>query len=251
VPISSLARTSPSNLISSFRPVILIAAAAVACSATSAMAQVGSVFVDARSNIFGYGISTPQPGGGGGGLIAVTIDLTPGTGRVVTFNNTGSAGWSSASPLNGPDGGASFNGFTRTVIPAVGPISGYSAPRVGPLVGLVLDASDPTGLPAPSSISYTDIASLNATSFSPGLRQVFFIGDGFTGTGSGATQQFLIPDSATRLVLGIADAGNFNNLAGFYADNRQGYNVDYSVVPSPSAAALLGLGGLLAARRRR
>lgn len=232
----------------SFGTTMLAAAAAVAFSATGAMAQGGSVFVDSRSNIFGYGVSTPQPGGGGGGLIAVTVHLTPGIGRFITFRNTGTAWWNSTAGADGPDGG---NFANSTNIPAVGPISGYAAPRSGHLVGLYLEAADPTGLPAPNSLFYPFAASLTAPAFSPGLRQVFFIGDGLTGTGSGVTQTFTIPDTATRLVFGVADASNFNGLAGFYNDNRDGYTVNYNAIPSPSVAALLGLGGLMASRRRR
>lgn len=246
--VRSISRLFPANLTTTARPAMLAAAAVVACSATGAMAQVGSVFVDARSNIFGYGVSTPQPGGGGGGIIAVTVNLAPGTGRLVTFNNTGTAWWNGTGGSNGPDGG---NFASNTNIPAVGPISGYSAPRSGHLVGLFLDGNDPIGLPAPANFAYANAAALTLSSYSPLLRQVFFIGDGLTGTGSGSTQQFFVPDSATRLVLGIADANSFNAQAGFYNDNVRGYNVNYNAIPTPSAAALLGLGGLLAARRRR
>ncbi|HEY3242752.1 MAG TPA: hypothetical protein VGM03_05305 [Phycisphaerae bacterium] len=45
----------------------------------------------------------------------------------------------------------------------------------------------------------------------PGLRQPFFIGDGLTGTGSGAVQQFLVPDGATRLFLGTIDGCEWSN----------------------------------------
>jgi hypothetical protein len=228
---------------------MLAAAAVLGCSVSVATAQTGSVFVDARSNIFGYGISTPQPGGGGGGLAAVTIALSPGTGRVVTFNNTGSAWWTFNVPgSNGPDGG---NLVSTTNIAPLGPISGFSAVRSGHLLGLFLDADDPTGQAAPANFAYAGPEGLTLTSYSPLLRQIFFVGDGLTGTGSGSTQQFFVPDSATRLVLGIADALGFAGPAGYYDDNTNGFNVSYSVIPSPSAAALLGLGGLLAARRRR
>lgn len=226
----------------------LLAVAVVACSATGATGQVGSVFVDSRSNIFGYGVGTPQPGGFGGGVIALTLNLTPGASRVITFSNSGSAWWQGPSGSNGPDGG---NFRNSTDIPAVGPISGFAAPRTGHLVGLFLDGNDPTGQLAPLNFSYPNAAALTLNSYAPLLRQVFFIGDGLTGTGSGDTQVFFVPDSATRLVLGIADAPGFFGPAGAYNDNVGGYNVSYSAIPTPSAAALLGLGGMLAARRRR
>ena len=58
-----------------------------------------------------------------------------------------------------------------------------------------------------------------------GIGQVFFIGDGLTGTGSGAIQTFAVPDAATRLFLGVADAFAFGSDLpggrdpGFFDDN--------------------------------
>ncbi len=230
------------------QPKLIAATAVVACGASASMAQVGSVFVDARSNIFGYGVLSPSPGGGGGGLLAVTVDLEVGTGRTLTVSSTGSAWWGASAGSNGPDGG---NFASSTNIPAVGPISGFTAPRSGHLVGLFLEVVDPSLLPAPAALPYPNVASLTAASFSPGIRQVFFIGDGLTSTGSGVTQSFNIPDTATQLVLGIADANSFNANAGFYNDNTGGYNVNFNAVPAPSACALLGIGAFVSARRRR
>jgi hypothetical protein len=189
-------------------------------------AQSGNVLVDSRCNIFGYGVLTPQPGGGGGGVTAVTINLTPGTNRALTLSANGSAWWNGSAGSNGPDGG----GFaSRTTVPAVGPISGYSAPRAGHLVALFLEPGDPSGQAAPASFGYPNAASLNGVAYSPLIRQVFYVGDGQTATGAGTTQTFRVPDSADRLVLGIADARSFNGSAGSYDDNRGAYNVSYAV----------------------
>lgn len=231
------------------RHALLAAVAVATCAATGSMAQAASVFVDARSNIFGYGVSTPNPGGGSGGIVAVTIDLAPGTGRSITFNNTGSAWWTNVIPgSNGPDGGFLAS---NTNMSALGPISGFAAPRSGHLLGLFLDADDPTGQLAPTNFAYPNEAALELLSYSPLLRQVFFIGDGLTGTGTGSTQEFFVPDSATRLVLGIADGFGFSGMAGAYGDNTGGFDVNYNVVPVPGAFAALGLAGLLTSRRRR
>jgi hypothetical protein len=212
-----------------------------------AMAQAGATFVDAKSNIFGYGVGTPAPGGGGGGVLAFTIDLNPGTSRSLSITANGEATWGGGAP-NGPDGGF-FAAATN--IASVGPISGFAAPRSGHLVGLFLEAGDPAGLPAPDAILYPDAASLTALSYSPGIRQVFFLGDGVTGTGSGELQTFLVPDGATRLVFGIADAFGFAGAAGYYNDNTGGYSVAYTIVPTPGTALLLGIGLACSTRRRR
>ncbi len=59
------------------------------------------------------------------------------------------------------------------------------------------------------------------TELSPGLRQIFFIGDGLTGEETGDVQTFRIPDDATRLLLGYSDccSPSTPNLPGYYSDN--------------------------------
>ncbi len=70
----------------------------------------------------------------------------------------------------------------------------------------------------------------NFASLSPLIDQVFFVGDGLTGTGTGAVQQFLIPDSATSLILGIADSGSANGgPPGSYQDNDGTFSVTADV----------------------
>jgi len=199
----------------------------------SAYGQAGSTFVDAKSNIFGYGLTALSPDAGGGGM--------------ATFFARGTAGWS-GSPVNGPDGG-NFSGDTN--IPSLGPISGFNAPLSGHLVGLFIEAGDISALSAPGAASYPDLASFGQTNYSPLLRQVFFIGDGLTGSNSGATQTFDVPDGAGFLVLGIADAFGFNAAAGYYDDNVGGYDVNFAVVPTPGAMSVAGLSLAIAGRRRR
>ncbi|MFT7771809.1 PEP-CTERM sorting domain-containing protein [Roseateles sp.] len=217
----------------------------------AAQAQSGNLAVDAQANIFGYGVGTPAPGGGGGGVLAPVIALNAGTGRTITFAASGIAGWG-GSLNNGPDGGL-FSGSTQ--IPAVGPISGYSGPLSGFLVGVFIEAGDISGLAAPGGLSYAGTADYAQASYAPNLRQVFFIGDGLTGTGAGAPQVFHIPDGAGALVLGIADAYGFNAAAGYYYDNVGSFDVMYQAVPEPASSALFGLGAAAliaaAARRRR
>jgi hypothetical protein len=49
---------------------------------------------------------------------------------------------------------------------------------------------------------------------------MFFVGDGLTGTGSGDTQIFHVPDTATRLFLGFSDRhASTPDLPGWYGDN--------------------------------
>jgi hypothetical protein len=140
----------------------------------------------------------------------------------------------------------------NTDISGMGSIGGIAAPSSGFLAALFLGPTLPASMPAQNVI--TD---LNALSYSPGIGQVFFVGNG--STAADVMQQFLVPDGATQLFFGIADAGSFFGVPGFYDDNLGTYAIEYAVdgtpttVPEPTTAALLSL-GLVAfgvARRRR
>jgi len=84
-----------------------------------------------------------------------------------------------------------------------------------------------------NAIGYLSESEYALSNHAPGLRQVFFVGDGLTGTGSGSVQTFAILDGAGILVLGFAAAFAFSGDAGWYGDNVGGYDVDYGVVPEP------------------
>lgn len=214
-----------------------------------AFAQSGSIVVDSKSNIFGAGSAnpTPQPGGGGGGIGAALVNLDPGTGRILRMNATGTWGWNGGQN-NGADGG---NFANLTSINSVDGISGYTGPLSGFLVAVFLDASSPDGQTAPGTFSYGSASDYSLTTYAPLLRQVFFVGDGLTGDGTGDFQDFLVPDGATRLYYGVADASGFFGNAGWYDDNVGSVTVEYGVVPEPATMLLLAGGMALAARRRK
>jgi hypothetical protein len=110
----------------------------------------------------------------------------------------------------GPDG---YSGSSN--IDSLKSISGFAAPVEFPLVGVFTDGR-PKGA-APPDYNYRKGVRLRT--YSPRLNQVFFIGDGLTGTGSGYRQTFHVPPTATELWLGFADARGFNGPPGFYGDN--------------------------------
>lgn len=217
-----------------------------------AHAQTFNTSVDFQSNIFGYGVSTPS-GAGGGGVLAPVMTLNPGVGRTMTVSASGTAnsglGWDN----HGVDGGTfQFAGgpAVDTNITGVGPISGYAGPGFGYLVGVFIEDGDISGLTAPSGITYSSPASYLATSFSPGLRQVFFIGDGMAGA---VSQTFAIPDGAGKLVLGVADSGGYNGSPSWYGDNSGSFSATVNAVPEPAsmAAVALGIAGLLRRRAKK
>ena len=230
---------------------LLLAGLAAAAGVRSAHAQAGVSVVDTQMSVYlaGGNTYTVAPAGGGG-LAPTAILLDPGTGRVLTVAATGAGTFcpGGACGTPGPDG-PSIGG---TNLAGSGAISGIVAPSSGFLAAVFLGPGLPAA--APGALDFNALT-LNFTSLSPALGQLFFVGDGFTG--GAVQQQFLVPDGATRLFFGIADGGSFVGNPGFYGDNVGTYAATWAVttstVPEPATIALVG-GGLLAlglARRRR
>ena len=142
-------------------------------------------------------------------LASTGLNLT--AGNVLTIAATGATDYNGC-PSSTPDGGGSCGGGS---FPAALGVSGYNGP-INALVGVFLDASTPAGA-APPALDFSTPASLAQATVSPQLRQVFFIGDGRTGTGSGTVQQFIVPAGATRLFLASSDGigANYNNFGSF------------------------------------
>jgi hypothetical protein len=144
------------------------------------------------------------------------ISFAAAPGQTITFAASGAVGCCSVIQV-GPDGyvGSGEN------ITGIGSISGFSSPNGLPLAGVFTNGS-PAGS-APPDYDYT--AGVGQPSFSPVLNQVFFIGDGLTGTGSGTQQIFNVPPAATELWLGFVDGGTFKGPPQNYGDNPGSLNV--------------------------
>jgi len=180
-------------------------------------------------------------------VLVASMPLVGGT--LLAFHAAGEVGNqpvpNTCCPPAGPDGGdfiahltGAENGIAHAVIP------------INALVGVFLDDSVPSSSAGAPTLDYTVIGTSFA-SFAPQLRQVFYIGDGLTATGSGAQQRFLVPPGATRLYLGTMDGYEWRN-------NIGSFTVTVSAIPEPPTwlilLAGLPLGGLARTRtlhRRR
>ena len=186
-----------------------------------------SIVVNATDNIYGAG----QASAPGGGTVPGSLSVL-GTSSINVSSITGSitAGCASAvgcitlngGNFNDPDGvGNPQPSFTA---PGTAVLSGITAPNAGFLLGVFVPAGGPAGA-APAALLFTDTT---FSTLSPLLDQVFFVGDGLTGDGTGTVQNFNVPTNAARLYLGIVDLG------GAYGDNSGTYTVNFSQTATPA-----------------
>ena len=191
----------------------------VMTSAFAASAQT-TVTVNATMNIYGAGHATPPaPGGNGAGILPVMIPIPAGTQRSADISNvSGMLDYGACCAANPADGIAATNAPDW---PALDGLAGPSLPtRTHYLAGVLLDDTEPAD-PAPSALS---IPGIDFASLSPGLRQIFFVGDGFSASDGGFGQTFTIPDGATRLYLGLLDRQQADQ-PGWYGDNSGSLSV--------------------------
>lgn len=225
-------------------------ACVVFCSAFFALAvpaSAGTLGVLATSDIYSAGHSS-LPATIYPGTFAPSVTFSAGPDQILTFSSvTGMVGCNFVI-TNGPDGscGGAYAGVSTTVT-RYGGLSGISALHTNFfLVGVFLDNNEPAG-PGPAVLTYnygtSGSLSFSAPAYIPQIDQVFFIGDGLTGTGSGNEQLFFVPPNATRLYLGFADS--FDGVPSYYADNVGSLSATFSINTAPEPTSLLlAAGGL-------
>lgn len=188
-------------------------------------------------------------------LAASGAQLT--AGNTLTFSATGGVnyiGGASALGADGDNDGLNYTyRFDMTADYGTG-IAGPTQVNVDGLVGVFVNGT-PSGT-APTPLDYTASGASTGLDFNlstPGLNQIFWIGDGLTGIGTGAVQQFIVPTSATAFYLGTVDGGGWNNNSGSLSVTVNGLNTVASSAPEPAAWALMlvGVGVMGASMRRR
>lgn len=173
-----------------------------------------------------YRASAYDDGSDGAAPRVYTFSAFPG--QTITFSSVTGTWDCGTPPLYGPDGSTTSTCLTRNVNP-VGAFAGYaSTDFTGALVGMFLEDQLPAAAP-PNLRFYVSNASLGGTRTSfntlhPKIGQVFFVGDGLTGTDAGAAQVFDVPETATHLYLGyVSSCGN--TVPGCYATNSGSLSV--------------------------
>jgi len=180
------------------------------------------------------------------------VQLSAGSGESFQFSNASGSvntNYTNSAGIAGPDGNTAQ--VTENLNSVAG-ISGYLG-DVAPLVGVFLSDSDPENATAPAALNFSTSSSRSFQTLSPALGQVFFIGDGLTGTGTGTEQTFYAPSGATRLFLGVPDGAFFSGTPGTYDDNTGSFSVTVTgtTVPEPVGCSLLLIGGASLLNRRR
>jgi len=187
--------------------------------------------------------------------VLVTTALT--AGQVLTFSATGGVNYQGSTPASGADGdndGTAYTyRFSMTTDYGTG-IAGAQNVNVDGLVGVFVGGV-PSGA-APTPLDFVGAGAstgLDFTSLAPGLDQIFWIGDGLTGIGTGAVQQFTAPTGATALYLGAVDGSGWFNNSGTLLVTVNGLASGPAGVPEPASWAMMltGFGLAGAALRRR
>jgi hypothetical protein len=167
-------------------------------------AQAAPTGVPGTANPFYAGRHATGPtGANDDGSVPPRVPGTFPAGTVIGFKVSGGASYVSSccDPLDG-DGP-----FSMTSLDSATGIAGLDGGRPSSLVGVFLGNGVPRP-PAPARLNFDPNSGgvdITFKQLSPALNQMFFIGDGLTGSGKGQRQRFTVPAGATRLFLAVDD----------------------------------------------
>jgi hypothetical protein len=188
--------------------------------------------VNANAEVSGAGYKSITTSDGSG-ILPAKIQL-PADATTMVFAITGGSKTKGrcTAPCITVNGGGSYNdadgvgSASGENVSADQAISGIQTPTAGFVAG-VFESGAPAGNP-PATLDYNTIGT-NFSSFSPLMQQLFFIGDGLTGDGTGTVQVFYVPTGAKSLYLGLADACGYNGTPSCYGDNSGDFIVSYAI----------------------
>jgi len=164
---------------------------------------------------------------GSDGIPPAVHSFVAGSAQFLTFPSVKGT-WTCASAVAtfGPDGLAGFGtcGGSLTIGDPGGPFSQLFLTDFGcPLVGMFLEDTLPSTPASPLRFYLSDSSQggipIRFRVLPLLIGQVFFIGDGLTGTGMGSVQVFGVPPTATHLYLGFVDSCG-GGVPGCYSDNE-------------------------------
>lgn len=233
----------PPSLVSKLAAVAAISVASFSAHAASAVVN-GNANLNLAGRDAGYACCSGDTAPDQSPTLVSGLTLV--AGNALTFAVTGEVSYlGGAGAGNNPDG-TPYPGVMTNYGDG---IAGANVGRIDALAGVFLGAASPTGAATPAALDFS--GGLNFASLAPLIGQIFFIGDGLTsdsyaGGPSGAAQQFIVPNGATRLYLGTSDGyGWYNNNGSFQVNIA-------SSVPEPGTWALMAIGlAGVAARLRR
>ena len=200
-------------------------------------AQNAVITVDSHTDIYQVGGYNDDAGEGAVLPFAYVFPARPG--QVLTFLSV-TGQWTCNSGIQPPysaDGTTTVGVcYPRANISPTGPFSGYDdTDYQGAMVGMFLECGLPTRQ-APTLRFYVNDGSQGGIKtdvevLQPEIGQVFFVGDGLTGTGTGDQQKFLVPPTATHLYLGYVNTCSFSGYSspGCYFDNGGSITVTFRI----------------------
>jgi hypothetical protein len=190
----------------------IVLAAACGGDEASVATRLETETVPETANIFGAGrAQPPEPAGGGAGTPPPSWRLPDGA-RTASFPEvTGSVTPNVGDGrLNGPEGDREGVGGQATDVSSWGGISGIVDGGGGMfLVGVFLTDVEPSE-PTPERLDFTGGEEFDE--LAPQTGQTFYVGDG-----RGRT--YRVPEGATRLFVGFADAFLYRGDPGWYGNN--------------------------------
>jgi len=191
------------RLLPALRATVVVCLLALSNPYSVAAAATGKI--PATANIFAAGQSALPAADGGAGTRPPGIRLPAATYRVVTVSGVEGkitcCNKQTPPVYNRPQGRADF----RTNLTGIGGISGVSMRTAMALVGVFVGAG--ASAPPPTN-TYTN---------RPAIGQVFYVA---LRSPDGVPVEFVVPEGATRLFLGIADGWSFQGKPSWYGDNE-------------------------------